>query len=218
MVYSQTIALGIAVGEEAALQHLVRRKSYAWDYIGRIERRLLHISEIVLRIAVELHHAHLDEGVIAVVPDLGQVEGMIGAGQSILLRHDLDEQLPAGIVPPLDALIEVALMALSVPGHYGLRLFVGQVLDALLGDPVELDPEALALSVDHAEGMAAESVHMAIGVGYAAVAHGDGDLVQSILVRGSRLTAWLRSGNLRGSLRKKTGVLFPTRSQFPSSV
>src|SRR5260370_11699424 len=37
-------------------------------------------------------------------------------------------------------------------------------------------------------------------------------------VLGSRLIAWLRSGNLSGSRRKKTGVLLPTRSQLPSSV
>ncbi|MNT01279.1 hypothetical protein D3C72_1357390 [compost metagenome] len=37
-------------------------------------------------------------------------------------------------------------------------------------------------------------------------------------VRGSRLTAWFRSGNFSGSRRKKTGVLLPTRSQLPSSV
>ena len=38
------------------------------------------------------------------------------------------------------------------------------------------------------------------------------------LVRGSRFTALLRSGNLRGSRRKNTGVLLPTMSQLPSSV
>ena len=38
------------------------------------------------------------------------------------------------------------------------------------------------------------------------------------LVRGSRFTAWFRSGNLSGSRKKKTGVLLPTRSQLPSSV
>ncbi len=38
------------------------------------------------------------------------------------------------------------------------------------------------------------------------------------LVRGSRLTAWLRSGNLSGSRMKNTGVLLPTKSQLPSSV
>ncbi|MDQ0381558.1 hypothetical protein FB470_005552 [Amycolatopsis thermophila] len=37
-------------------------------------------------------------------------------------------------------------------------------------------------------------------------------------VRGSRFTAWLRSGNFRGSRMKKTGVLFPTTSRMPSSV
>src|SRR5690625_743540 len=39
-----------------------------------------------------------------------------------------------------------------------------------------------------------------------------------ILVRGSLLTAWFKSINFIGSLKKNTGVLFPTRSQFPSSV
>src|SRR5690606_14412268 len=38
------------------------------------------------------------------------------------------------------------------------------------------------------------------------------------LVFGSRLTAWFRSGNFIGSRKKKTGVLFPTKSQIPSSV
>src|SRR5690625_1536379 len=38
------------------------------------------------------------------------------------------------------------------------------------------------------------------------------------LVRGSRLTARLRSGNLWGSRMKKTGVLLPTMSRLPSSV
>ena len=37
-------------------------------------------------------------------------------------------------------------------------------------------------------------------------------------VRGSLFMAWLRSGNFKGSRRKKTGVLFPTRSQLPVSV
>src|SRR3546814_8578053 len=37
------------------------------------------------------------------------------------------------------------------------------------------------------------------------------------LVRGSRLTALLRSGNLRGSRMKNTGVLLPTMSQLPRS-
>ena len=41
---------------------------------------------------------------------------------------------------------------------------------------------------------------------------------ERIPVRGSRLMAWLRSGNFSGSRRKNTGVLLPTKSQLPVSV
>ena len=35
---------------------------------------------------------------------------------------------------------------------------------------------------------------------------------------GSCLAAWMRSGNLIASWMKNTGMLLPTRSQFPSRV
>ncbi len=35
---------------------------------------------------------------------------------------------------------------------------------------------------------------------------------------GSSLTAWMMSGNLIASWMKKTGMLLPTRSQFPCLV
>ena len=38
------------------------------------------------------------------------------------------------------------------------------------------------------------------------------------LVNGSYFCEWMKSGNLMPSRMKKTGVLFPTRSQLPSSV
>ncbi len=37
-------------------------------------------------------------------------------------------------------------------------------------------------------------------------------------VRGSRFCEWMKSENFIGSRTKNTGVLFPTRSQLPSSV
>jgi hypothetical protein len=68
-------------------------------------------------------------------------------------------------------------MALTVLADDRLRFRIGQVLDALLRSKVKLDPVALVLRVDEAKGMAAETVHLAVGGGNAPVAHDDGDLV-----------------------------------------
>ncbi len=69
-------------------------------------------------------------------------------------------------------------MALAIFGDDRLGLLVGQVLDALLGVEVELDPDALVSRVDHAVGVAAKAVHVAVGEGDPAVAHGDRHLVE----------------------------------------
>ena len=77
VIDAETIALGVAVGEESALKHLVGRNADAGYQIGRIEGSLLHFGKIVLRIAVEFQHAHFDQRIVLVIPDLGQIKGMI---------------------------------------------------------------------------------------------------------------------------------------------
>ena len=42
--------------------------------VGRREGRLLDLGEIVLRVAVQLQHADLDQRILAVRPHLGEVE------------------------------------------------------------------------------------------------------------------------------------------------
>ena len=73
---------------------------------------------------------------------------------------------------------------------------VGQVLDALLRLEVELDPVALVLRVDEAEGVAGEAVHVAVGGRNAAVAHDDGDLVQRFGQRGPEVPVVLRAAQV----------------------
>ena len=41
------------------------------------EGGLLDLGEIVLRVAVQLHHADLDQRIVGVRPDLGQVERVV---------------------------------------------------------------------------------------------------------------------------------------------
>ncbi|MPN01697.1 hypothetical protein SDC9_148908 [bioreactor metagenome] len=67
------------------------------------------------------------------------------------------------------------------------RLGIGQVLDALLGAEVELDPVTLIGGVDEAEGMRTEAVHVAVSGRDAAVGHDDGHLVQGFRQRGPEI-------------------------------
>ena len=180
VVYAEAVPLGVTVGKEPPLEHLVGRETDAGHDIGRIEGGLFDLGEIVLRVFVQLQDPHLDQGIILVVPDLGQVEGIVGAGRRILLRHDLHREGPAGEVFLLDAFVEVPLVAFPVLADERLGLLVGQVLDPLLRLEVEFDPEALVLGVDEAEGVAAEAVHVAEGGGDPPIAHDNGDLVERL--------------------------------------
>jgi hypothetical protein len=51
----------------------------------------------------------------------------------ILLWHHLDKHRPAGEITLLDALVQVALVAFPILTDDGFGLFIGQILDPLLG-------------------------------------------------------------------------------------
>jgi len=180
VVDAEPVALGIAVGEQASLQHLVRREADAGHDVGWVEGRLLDLGKVVFRVAVQFEDAHLDKGVILMEPDLGEVEGVVGAGSRFFLRHHLNEHGPPWEVSLFNAPEQIALMAFPVLTYEGLGFLVGQILDALLRLQVKLDPVSLVLSVDEAERVAAKAVHVPVGTRNAPVAHDDGDLVQCL--------------------------------------
>lgn len=76
-------------------------------------------------------------------PYLGQVKRIEGACLGLLLGHHLDVHRPAREILPLNALIQIPLVALPVLRDNRFRLRVRQVLDALLGFQVELHPYPL---------------------------------------------------------------------------
>ena len=55
----------------------------------RREGHLFDLGEVVVRVAVELQHAHVDDRVVAVRPHLGEVERVVPVLAGIFLRHDL---------------------------------------------------------------------------------------------------------------------------------
>ncbi len=74
VVNAHPIAMRVGVAHDARLQHLVGRIAHAGNHVGRRERGLLHLGEVVLRIAVQLHHGDFLHRILLVRPDLGQVK------------------------------------------------------------------------------------------------------------------------------------------------
>src|SRR6266478_9465774 len=108
--------------------------------VGGRKRGLLDFGKIILRIAVELEHADLDQRVILVRPYFRKVEGVVPVLADIALRHDLHRELPLREIAALDRLEQVTLMGLAVMRDLFGGLGIGPALDALHGLEVEFYP------------------------------------------------------------------------------
>src|SRR3990170_1661962 len=105
IVWPETVAMGVVVAEEAALEHLVRRCTNSWHEIGRGEGGLLHLGKVIFRVAVKHHAAYGNGWIICVRPDLGDVEGIEAVVLCFLGCHDLYFQPPGWVVTSLNGLI-----------------------------------------------------------------------------------------------------------------
>ncbi|CAM5694861.1 hypothetical protein STENM36S_06811 [Streptomyces tendae] len=177
---ADAVAVRVAVGEEAALEHLVRGRPDAGHEVRRGEDRLLDLGEDVLRVAVELQLPEPDDRVVRVRPHLGQVERVEAVRRRLGHGHDLHADGPGREVAALDGLTQVALVRVGVLTGELVGLGLGEVLDALVGLEVVLDPEGLARLVVPLVGVRAEAVHVAVRRRDAAVAEQPGDLVRRL--------------------------------------
>ena len=168
-VGAQAVAVGVGVGEKAALEHAVERWLDSGDQVARRKGGLLDVLEVVFGVAVQHQLAHGDAGVVRVRPDLGHVEDVPAVLVAVGLGHDLDLHRPGHALARLQGVEERAGRVVGVRGLELVGLRGVQVLYSLVGEVVELDPEGLVLLVDPLEGVAAESVHVEVAVGGAAV-------------------------------------------------
>jgi hypothetical protein len=168
VVGADPVELGVVVGEQARLQHLVRAVAQARHDVRRRQRGLLDVGVVVVRIAVQLQDADLDAREVALRPDLGQIEGIPAGfrfpGGALGVVHDLDLDAPAREVAPGNRVEQIALGVVRVKAGQAHGVRRAQILDALQRLEVPLDPVQLAFIVDQAVGVAAEAVHVAVAV------------------------------------------------------
>ncbi|MCY1441489.1 hypothetical protein D9M71_578060 [compost metagenome] len=152
----------------------------AGDDVRRREGGLLDLGEVVLRVAIELQDAHLDQREFAMRPDLGQVERVEAGLPRLLIGHHLDAETPFREVTCLDAVEQVFLGALAAATDHVRGLGIGPVFVPLQGLEVELDPDALVGRIDQAVGVRTVAVDVAHASRQPAVGHQDGHLVQAL--------------------------------------
>ncbi|MBB30600.1 MAG: hypothetical protein CME25_17050 [Gemmatimonadetes bacterium] len=175
---AKPIAMRIGIAEDPGLQHLVGRIADPRHLVRRAEGRLFDLGEIVVGIAVQLDLAHLDQRIILVRPDLGQVEGIECGRFGLGLGHDLDEHRPAGEIAIFNLAEQRLLIAFTRMADDLGGLAVGIMAMALLRLEVELDPEAFAVPVPQRIGVAAIAVHEGRVLRQAAIRHQDRHLMQ----------------------------------------
>jgi hypothetical protein len=69
------------------------------------QRGLLDLSEVVLRVAVELEDIDLDQGIVFVRPDFRQIEPVVPVLADVAFRHDLHREFPFRKIAAFDRFI-----------------------------------------------------------------------------------------------------------------
>ncbi|MBG9885313.1 hypothetical protein ABE10_01660, partial [Bacillus toyonensis] len=100
----------------------------------------------------------LDPRVVLLRPGLGEVERVEAVRFRLLVRHDLNVDVPLREVARCDRVEEVATVVVGVGAGQTLGLVREDRLDALLGEEVVFHPEALARGVDPLIGVRAVAV------------------------------------------------------------
>jgi hypothetical protein len=99
--------MGVGVGEPPREQHLVRAQADPRNEVVGLECGLLHLGVEVGQVPVERHLPDLHQRVVALHPDLREVERIEPVGLGFLERHDLHVQRPSREVAVADGLEQV---------------------------------------------------------------------------------------------------------------
>jgi hypothetical protein len=91
----------------------------------------------------DLPLAYLVQRVVRVRPHLGQIERAVPVGVGLFERHDLHLQRPVRVLAAPNSVDQIALVVVRIPAGDLVCFGVGEAVDALVGDEVVLDPEAL---------------------------------------------------------------------------
>lgn len=114
VVLAQSVTMGVGVGEDTSLEHLVHGGFNSRNEVTWTEGALLHILEVVFGVLVEHQPTHILDGVVGVWPHLSHVEDVPLVLVTICFRHHLDLHRPGKLTTLLDGFKEITLGVICV--------------------------------------------------------------------------------------------------------
>lgn len=180
VVGSESMSVGVGVGEETSLEHLVKRCFDSGNQVRGREGGLLGLGMEVLGVTVEDESADINQGVVTVGPDFGHVVDVKSVLVSVGDGHNLDLQVPGGEVSISDVVVEIVGSEILIGGDLSGSLLRGEALNSLVGFEVFLDEEFFTFLVDPLESVGRVAVHVSEAVGSSTVGHEDGHLMEGL--------------------------------------
>lgn len=164
VVHPEAMAMGVRVGEEAGLQHGIRRGLHPWNHMRRGKGELLDLGKVVFHVAVEGEFAKGPKRNFALRPNFGQVEDVPPELLSLVRAQHLHITGPGRIISILDRAKQIFRVPIRILGPHRRRLFVVERLTTLVGLAMDLDVVEGSVGFRELIGVARVSVHVTIGV------------------------------------------------------
>ena len=139
VVHPEAMAVGVRVGEEAGLQHGIRRRLYPWDHVRRGKGELLDLGEVVFHVAVEGEFAKGPKWNLALRPNFGQVEDVPFKLLGFVGAQHLHITGPGRKVSVLNRAEQILRVPIRIFGRHCRRLFVVECLAPLIGLAMNLN-------------------------------------------------------------------------------
>src|SRR2546421_7909607 len=129
--------------------------------MSRVERDLLRLSEEIIWIAIERHLANAPHRNQFFWYDFGCIQQIKSECELVRFLDNLHAEFVFGIISHLDGFPQITPEPIGVLASQLLCLVPDQRVHSQHWLPMELDEASLALFIDEAEGMDAETLHHA---------------------------------------------------------
>src|SRR5882757_396550 len=146
------------------------------------EGSLLNFGKIISWIFIQFHHTQIDQWKFFLRPGFGQIEWIETIIFCLFSRHDLYFHMPFGKLAAVNSFYQVALRKIRIFTFHFYRVGIDEIFDALGSFEMKFHPYLFIFIIDETECMATKSIHMAVTIRGATIAHQEHDLVQAFRI------------------------------------